>query len=678
MKARVLVFVAALSAACRSDPPPAATTAAAPAWLVLRAAGDAVDFGTLRVEPAAAVEQRSRQGTRFVLAIRSAGAGGTLRIDTEQSCPLSVPLSELVAGRVLERELVPWLDFGGPYSAVGFDKPVAIDVRAGCPEAAQGRIEWRLVRGSAPPMRVEARGFRLELSTPRADASLDRDRPWGIVPISPRTRGALTLEATWSGPRPGGGMRQLSFALEVSAAHRSRGLPNLALGTRALLSDDGWRVVAAPSGASELALRGDVFEPDRPGRWLLEDRRHQQLSVHAARYDETPLDCGRAECHASIAAAALKSPMASIFERELARGAAGYPACALGCHTAGERGVKDGGFSHVAAEIGLHATDLGGRSSWDELPRDLRRLAGVGCLACHGPGAIPEPAARNAVLRSDVCAYCHDAPPRYGHVAAWRASAMARAGADSAARSSARCARCHTTRGFLEHQGARTASEPSSLEPFGIACAACHAVHATEPGGGMSPALLRSVRMPTLLTDQPVDPRARVCTPCHTPSVDEALPSASAAAMIAGRGGVDPRTGSPLEGAAPHAKVDGGCVGCHRLGPPGLERGAGHAFRATGEGCPRCHATLPAPQRAELRTRAAELWTKLERRLPPASPHSGPPHAAAIRADPRTALGRAARNALLVLEDPGAADHNLSYAVKLLDASERWLATPQP
>jgi hypothetical protein len=172
MKARVLVFVAALSAACRSDPPPAATTAAAPAWLVLRAAGDAVDFGTLRVEPAAAVEQRSRQGTRFVLAIRSAGAGGTLRIDTEQSCPLSVPLSELVAGRVLERELVPWLDFGGPYSAVGFDKPVAIDVRAGCPEAAQGRIEWRLVRGSAPPMRVEARGFRLELSTPRARSSV--------------------------------------------------------------------------------------------------------------------------------------------------------------------------------------------------------------------------------------------------------------------------------------------------------------------------------------------------------------------------------------------------------------------------------------------------------------------------------------------------------------------------
>jgi hypothetical protein len=300
----------------------------------------------------------------------------------------------------------------------------------------------------------------------------------------------------------------------------------------------------------------------------------------------------------------------------------------------------------------------------------------VGCLACHGPGAIPEPAARHAVLRSDVCGYCHDAPPRYGHVAAWRVSAMARSDVDASARRDARCARCHTTRGFLEHQGARAASpEPAPDEPIGIGCAACHAVHADS--SGTLPALLRAVRMPTLLSDQPVDPKARVCTPCHTPSVDEALPSASSAALIAGRGGVDPRSGAPLEGAAPHAEVEGGCVGCHRVGPPGLERGAGHGFQSSREGCPRCHAPAPESRREELRDRAAALWAKLERRFPP-SPRSRPPHAGAIRADPRTPLGRAARNALLVLEDPAAAEHNLPYALTLLDASERWLATPRP
>ena len=34
------------------------------------------------------------------------------------------------------------------------------------------------------------------------------------------------------------------------------------------------------------------------------------------------------------------------------------------------------------------------------------------------PGALPE--ARWSILRADVCAYCHDAPPRYGHVEGWR------------------------------------------------------------------------------------------------------------------------------------------------------------------------------------------------------------------------------------------------------------------
>jgi hypothetical protein len=37
-----------------------------------------------------------------------------------------------------------------------------------------------------------------------------------------------------------------------------------------------------------------------------------------------------------------------------------------------------------------------------DMPRELRRTSGVGCIACHGPAAIPEPAARYLVLRAEA------------------------------------------------------------------------------------------------------------------------------------------------------------------------------------------------------------------------------------------------------------------------------------
>src|SRR5260221_3990422 len=131
--------------------------------------------------------------------------------------------------------------------------------------------------------------------------------------------------------------------------------------------------------------------------------------------------------------------------------------CSVGCHATGEPGTHDGGFLDVAAELREptpfepspfeHVHDIG------DLPRPLRRLGSVGCLACHGPGALPEADARWSILRTDVCAYCHDAPPRYGHVEGWRASAMARADRGQETGSRSTCVGCHTTWGFLERVG---------------------------------------------------------------------------------------------------------------------------------------------------------------------------------------------------------------------------------
>ncbi len=312
------------------------------------------------------------------------------------------------------------------------------------------------------------------------------------------------------------------------------------------------------------------------------------------------------------------------------------------------------------SELGA-AGDLGRR--WQALPRDLHRLGGVGCLACHGPGAIPEASARWSVLRADVCAVCHDAPPRYGHVAAWRGTAMARADANPRARSERACARCHTTAGFLatvstpERQPVDRRT-PEGVGPVGISCSACHAVHDPKRPQAAR-ALLRDTPVPAMLSGTP----ANVCLPCHTPDAADARPSASAAAVWLGRGGLDPATGAPLTGAPLHAGIAGGCVGCHRAGPDDVERGAGHGFRAPASVCTPCHGQ--ARMTSDVRARAGELWRSLRKQEPPTPAHAD----ATVNVDRRTPLGRAAWNVLLVLEDRGAGAHNARYARALLDAA---------
>ncbi|HEY2409138.1 MAG TPA: hypothetical protein VGI10_24200 [Polyangiaceae bacterium] len=48
--------------------------------------------------------------------------------------------------------------------------------------------------------------------------------------------------------------------------------------------------------------------------------------------------------------------------------------------------------------------------------------------------------------------------------------------------------------------------------------------------------------------------------PCHAPTEHAALPEASAAAIVAGRGGWVPESGEPLNGSAPHARDTKGCL----------------------------------------------------------------------------------------------------------------------
>jgi hypothetical protein len=582
---------------------------------------------------------------------------------------------------------VECLRLEGPRKPVGFGATFSIKATLDCPQLAGGRVMWRQVEGiPLAATSVTSDGFELTARLASLAESVG-GVPWGVVPISPRTRGEIALVATWADNRGVSVARQI----RVAAADRSRGLPNTPVGVRIYLGGDDWRVTARPMGSgAALETTGGIASllPDVAGDWRLADAGGRTLALRSGRYDETPLDCGRAGCHRAITDAVVASPMTTVFARlmDAIPRPAGYPDCALACHTTGEPGAHDGGFPHVASELaagGDRTADpaasprdrvAGGVGPierpplldrrWDALPRDLHRLGGVGCLACHGPGAIPEASARWGILRTDVCAVCHDAPPRYGHVVALRQSAMARADQNPRARSERACARCHTTAGFLAavatpERAPVDRSAPDGAGPVGITCSACHAVHDPRRPDGAT-RLLRSIPVPALLANAP----RNICLSCHTPDAADTRPSASAAAIWRGRGGLDPATGQPLTGGAPHGAITGGCVGCHRGGPENLERGGNHAFRAPASVCTPCHPQGP-PAATDLRARARELWRHVQ-----IGESGGPAHAGDTRVDRRTPRGRAIWDLLLVLEDPAAAAHNARYAGALLDAAE--------
>lgn len=582
-----------------------------------------------------------------------------------------------------------------PAAPVGYGADFTVEARPLCAAARAGAVTWRQVGGPAAgalalSLSSADRGFTLRARTPTLAAAVGAPLPWGVVPLSPRTRGEVVVEAKWTDGRGAEERHEVS----VAAAPRARGLPNTALATRVHLGGAGWRVLARPPGAAatlEVTGGSSSLVPDVAGDWRLADGAGRALTLRAGRYDETPLDCGRSECHAAVTTAGAANPMTSVLARGLApasdgHGATfgeGYPGCALACHATGEPGLRDGGFVSVMGELGIET--LAPRR-WDSLPRALRRLGGVGCLACHGPVALPEASARWSILRVDVCATCHDAPARYGHVVAWRATRMARADRDPRAATDRACARCHTTWGFLAHATADATSidrrppadVAADVGPIGVTCAACHAVHEHGAGTGAHPAglaLLRSVPRPALLAGAAVPApaeKSQVCLGCHAPAASDDAPAASAAALWLGRGGLDPATGVALVGPTPHAALAGGCVGCHRAGPAGVESGAGHAFVAGRDACARCHSKATSPD--DLAARARALWTTWRARAGRGAPEDGgPPHARAARLDRATPLGRAAWDVSLVLEDPAAAAHNAPYARMLLAAAERAL-----
>ncbi len=626
------------------------------------------------------IAEAARRASRGVLALQVKRAAGRVRIGLPGACPLEVDAESLSGSPPASRTLQPLFDVGPSERVVGVGSAFEMRAVPNCAEARALKTTWSVTGGaSLEGVKLSQDGRSLRATTRLALPPTTEIV--GVVPISARQQRELRSELTLRTVDTKGEI--FEQRLGVSAVARSSGLPNVGLSHPVLLAGANWVLTEKPPQSSA-ALRNlnGRFEliPDVTGRYRLSDGASRQLTLLSGRYDETPLDCGRSDCHQAIATSAAKSPMTLVLSQDLGGcHALSDPACATACHATGEPGTNDGGFSHVARELGSPALPV----EHDDLPRALRRLGGVGCLACHGPGAVPGVGSRWAVLRSDVCAVCHDAPPRYGHVSALSSSRMGHADHLPQTRSQPECARCHTTWGAL----GRSMPKGETPESFGLACATCHDVHPhSEAASSAAPSddtgpthggLLRQLPLPASLPRPPASflGVSRVCIACHAPSGDSQRPEASAAAILAGQGGVDPASGKPLELAPVHAQDPRGCLRCHNSGPPELVLGKSHAFRAEPSSCTGCHA--PRERAPSLRERAQRLLARWGREAP--SDASLPLHAQPTPQRPLAiAQERALANVRLVLEDPAADVHHPAYAKLLLDAAERFAPGAPP
>jgi predicted CXXCH cytochrome family protein len=591
---------------------------------------------------------------RVELTLRS-GFRGTVQLEIPGACPVVESFAASSADR--ESEAYARVELPEYLSDVGFDRDVDVIATSRCGPVPS--LTWSVATGKSTTLKVAQDGTQVRVHTPRMSEALAPAQSmlptWGIVPIAPRTQGEIVIEARAQGiAKP--------YRVVVTSAVRATGVPTVPAGGHVYLFGEGWSATPDVHGhAPKLAAQNGFtqVETDLSGKFVLRDSAGKRLGVRFGRYDEMPLDCARAGCHVEVGQTIDKSPMTSVFEHGLA-GAFGpdYDAtCALGCHTVGEPGQDDGGFLHLAERLGTRIPTTPSPEWFANMPRDLRRTSGVGCMTCHGPAAIPEPEARARILRANVCATCHDAPPKYNHVSAWQSSRMANSDSKKETRSGA-CATCHTTAGFLVAIGARKPREHDAFEdgePMGITCAACHSPHAANSEAS----LVRKV--------PGVDgASAAVCVACHggmRTEKPEDLPAATSALLLAAPG--------------PHT-TERSCLTCHSQ-PRGSESsGTTHSFRADAKTCTTCHATPPieaiAPEQASISARADRLFGKLVARGviladPGSTPHAGKRYGIAARSE----LAQIARSVAMVHDDKAAAVHNATKARQILDEAERVL-----
>jgi predicted CXXCH cytochrome family protein len=474
-------------------------------------------------------------------------------------------------------------DPGPDQREVGFGVPVTLTARRdGLPRGA--RYRWEQVSGPDVGESISgADGPRLTFTTRRLEEVLALEERPHVIAFSPATAGEYRFRLTIEAGRE---VRQGDVTVTATARHS--GVSGTPVGEPIWLAvrtagEYAWRLVQTPRESRAQLVpptgRATRLIPDLIGQYVVEETKSGiQFNLYAGRWADVPKDCGRSACHGAQHGGWLRTRHATVMARGLAgelRGRGSYRAACLRCHATGwNEGVDNGGFDDEARRVGWTLPTEPTRRQ-QPLPAPLRGLANVTCLSCHGPGKLNYSSlalGRSVTWGIGMCAYCHDAPPEYNHVAEWRRSPMAvRVDRGPGPATTPGCASCHSAQGFIAtlRGDPKFAPGPVRVEP--VTCPACHDPHAARHG-----AQLRV-------------PRTEICTRCHRAADRPAdltrgearAPHAPQAQVVAGRGAF--ALGGAVPPGGPHAALADGCVRCHMARDDrnqGASRVGGHTFRA--------------------------------------------------------------------------------------------------
>lgn len=531
----------------------------------------------------------------------------------------------------------PVLEVSGARLQVGFDQKVTLRARvrgAVGDNSTDWDFSWRRVWG--PGAGQVKQGATLELTTvapPTRDQALAH--LGGVLPLSAAQAGRVVLEIVATSALG----EQLRGELEVVPAFPSAAWPRAAPGVDLYLPvAEGlqWttrqgQLKVHPTRWSHLARARWVPAPGATtigGEWNTlthpPGAAGDPLTVRTGPWLGSK-DCGRYDCHPVEQRGWQATKHATILIRGLEgqlpqRQRGRYERRCLACHTLGyQPGANNDGFADRAEQLGWRFPTAVGRGTWRDLPPRLKERANVQCESCHGPGWF------YTGYGDDICAQCHDLPPRYPKVEQARRGRMLLAHRSLPATKSAACAQCHVGQAFLRSlRGHASGSKPGTeLETArrGISCPTCH-----DPHGADCPRQLRlcgEVEIPGTSFDAG---QGALCVACHTGEADvregsllrpfipgtpgrrghgrdpapaprtaaaaAAAPHAPQFQLLSGRGGkfLALPPGAVERPSYPHLAVPNSCVGCH------YEPRVGHSFKLVEEQAPRparaCASTL--------------------------------------------------------------------------------------